>query len=148
MIADDTPTDPYADRYWVHYSVYGADLDVDSLLAEAQPSCGFEIWRTGDAEGRGRPALTSGVWINVIETGERQELIQEVGAFLDEEAAFLRAASARTGEKIWSVLGCRMWVYAKVPSGLWLQQPIVRRLAELGVDWEVNAYPCEDLDGP
>lgn len=141
--------DPYDDRYWLHYSVYGAALDVDALLAICRPRGEFfRVWHKGDGEGRARPTATSGIQIDVFETGVRAEVPPAILRFLEEEQVFLTQAALHTGPSIWSVLSCRMWVYAKVPSGIWLEQPVLQALAALGVGWEVTGYPCVDLEGP
>jgi hypothetical protein len=140
--------DPYDDRYGLLYSVYGAALDVDALLAASRPRGEFSIWHKGDGEGRPRPTATSGVQIDVIETGVRAEVAPAILRFLEEERAFLKQAALFTGPSIWSMLSCRMWIYAKVPSGIWLEPPVLQALAALGIGWEVTGYPCADRDGP
>jgi hypothetical protein len=140
--------DPYDDRYSLHYSVYGAGLDVDSLLAAHRPRGEFEVWHKGDAEGRARPAATAGVRMDILETGVRAEVAPGILRFLEAERVFLKEAALRTGPSVWSVISCRMWVYAKVPSGLLLEQRVLEALASSGVGWEITGYPCADLDGP
>ena len=52
---EDEAADPYADRYGVSYSIYG-DVDVDALLAIAQPCAPFRSGGRATPAGRGRIA--------------------------------------------------------------------------------------------
>jgi hypothetical protein len=106
------------------------------------------VWHRGDTEGRVQPAITSGVAIDVIETGARAEVAPAIMRFLEEEREFLAEAARHAVPGTWSVLSCRMWVYAKVPTGIWLEPPLLQELAALSVGWEVTGYPSIDLDGP
>ncbi len=136
------------DRYGVQYSLYGADLDVDALLSRGRPKAEARVWHRGEAAGRGKPAATSGLQIQLVETGRAGEVRDAVARFLADEIAFLAATTTNTGPGVLSVISCRMWVYAKVPTGIWLEQALMHRMAELGIGWEVTGYPCVELDGP
>ena len=140
------PDDPYRDRYGASYSIYG-DLDVDALLAVARPRSPFEVWRKGEAVSRsGRTAKSSGVTIDICE--DRDEIEPAVVRFVLEERAFLRAAAQLASPTVWSVLTCRMWVYAAVPSQVFLSNAAARQVADAGVDLVVVGYPCADHEGP
>jgi hypothetical protein len=138
--------DPYADRYGASYSIYGT-FDVDALLAAVTPRSPFDVWRKGDVRSsRGRTARSSGVRIDICE--DRDGLEPAVVRFLLEERAFLAAAAKLASPTVWSVLTCRMWVYAAVPSQVFMSNAAARQIASAGVDLVVVGYPCADHEGP
>src|SRR4051812_15743762 len=138
---EDEAADPYADRYGASYSIYG-DVDVDALLAIARPWAPCRVWRKGDATGRGRAAKTSGVTIDIGE--DRSTIEAAVLRFLLEERAFLTAAARFASPTTWSLLTCRMWVYAAVPSQVVLAPTTIAQLAFAHVSLEVVGYPSGD----
>src|SRR3954453_8613290 len=111
---EDAAADPYADRNGTNCSIYGT-FDVNALLAAATPRSPFDVWRKGDVRSsRGRTAKSSGVTIDICE--DRQDIEPAVLRFLLAERAFLTVAARFASATTWSVLTCRMWVYAAVPS--------------------------------
>ncbi len=143
---EDQAADPFADRYGASYSIYG-DVDVDALLAIAQPCAPFRVWRKGDPAGDGRvTARTAGVTIDICEDRDRVE--PAVLRFLLEERPFLTAAARLVSPTTWSLLTCRMWVYAAVPSQVVLAPTTIAQLAAARVGFEVVGYPCSDRPGP
>ena len=142
---EDMAGDPYADRYGASYSIYG-DVDVDALLAIAKPWAPWKVWRKGDPAGRGRTAKTAGLTIEI--GGDRQSIEAAVLRFLMEERAFLTAAEGFASPTTWSLLTCRMSVYAEVPSQVVLAPTTIAQLAAARVALEVVGYPCPDHPGP
>jgi hypothetical protein len=140
--------DAYGDRYGVQYSIYGRDLQLDSLLASRRPSMGARVWRSGDERGPGRLAKTSGVSIQVVVCATPAEVVSAIEAFVTSEETFLRAAADHVTATTLSVLSCAMWVYAAVPSTVALPVQLMARLAELSIEWSVTGYPCADKTGP
>jgi len=138
--------DPYRDRYGASYSLYG-DVDVDAVLAIAKPWAPFTVWRKGDALPLGgRVATTAGVTIDICEDRERVE--PGVLRFLLEERPFLTAAARLVSPTIRSVLTCRMWVSAGVPSQVALSATALTQLAAARIELEVVGYPSSDHPGP
>jgi len=68
--------------------------------------------------------------------------------FLLEERPFLTAAARLVSPTTWSLLTCRMWVYAAVPSQVVLAPTTIAQLAAARVGFEVVGYPCSDRPGP
>ena len=132
------------DRYLVQYNLYGDPLDIDALLAQSQPSAQYEAWHKGDARGPARQAKSSGIRLEVIEGDRPDAIVSAVDAFLERETVFLTHAARYTSETVYSVLSCAMWVYANVPTTIWLPSLTARRMSELGIGWEVTGYPCSD----
>jgi hypothetical protein len=117
------------------------------LLAVAQPSAPFEVWRKSEPVGGGRrTAKTAGVTIDICD--DRASVEPAVLRFLMEERAFLTAAARFVSPTSWSLLTCRMWVYAAVPSQVVLAPTTVVQLAAARVALEVVGYPCADHPGP
>jgi hypothetical protein len=137
--------DPYADRYGASYSIYG-DADVDALLAVARPWAPFRVWRKGESAGGGRVAKTAGVTIDISEDGRSVE--PAVLRFLMEERVFLAAAARIVSPDTRSVLTCRMWVNAAVPSQVVLSATTIAQLAAARVELEVVGYPAPVIPVP
>jgi hypothetical protein len=140
-----TAAHPYADRYGASYSVYG-DVDVDALLSVVKPWAPFRVWRKGDPVAGGRVAATAGVAIDIGEDRDRVE--PAILRFLLEERVFLTAASKLVSHGVRSVVTCRMWVYATLPSQVTLSPTALTQLAAARVELEVVGYPCADHPHP
>ena len=132
------------DQYALNYAIYGHDFDVDAVLAEARPHSEMKLWRKGDTAGRTKAAASSGIEIQILETNDPRRLAQATEEFLEKEVIFLHVAGRHTREKIWSVLGCRIFVYSAVQGKIWLPPRVLKSLGELGIELDVNAYPCSD----
>jgi hypothetical protein len=131
-------------RQTTHYSVYGRTLDVDALLAVAQPVGPFGVWRRGEENAIRHRAVTSGIDIQISRGRSIAAMGRAVLSFLEREERFLKAASRVTGPKVFSILSTGLFVHAYEPVNVYLPAHILRRLGRAGVDWGVSAYPCSD----
>ena len=127
-----------AARYGANYSIYGA-LDLDALLAEARPRSSFEAWRRGERGPSGIVAKSAGLTIAIAE--HERSVEAAVRRFLAKERVFLAVAAGYASRRVWNMLSCRMWVYAKEESLVFLSRDTVRLIAEAGVDLVVPGYP-------
>ena len=146
MATHDAPRRSRFAQYTLRYTVYGCDLDADDLISEARPQSEFMVWRKGDELKPGEPMDTSGIGIQFFSTNDNRNLGSAIEAFLEKEDCFLRASGKRTGKSLWSILSCRIFVYSATQGKLWLAPSILARLGELGVEFEVDAYPCSDRE--
>lgn len=131
-------------RFTTHYSLYGATLDVDALLARAKPKRRAEVWRRGEASLLGKKHVTSGVQIQLSEGRSTAALHREIKAFLEGEQLFLRAAARVAGPKTWSLISTGLFVHAAGPVTLFLPPDLMKLAARRGVGWSITGYPCSD----
>lgn len=131
------------ERFSAHYRISGPLLDVDALLAAASPAGPHDHWRRGAPLDDGRPALTSGVQIEIGDYDDGDALTEALEAFLDTDAAFVAAARRFANDDVLCVLACAVWVYPEEPATLSLPPELLARLAEAGVLVEVSGYPVD-----
>jgi hypothetical protein len=128
-------------KYLVIYSAYGATLDMDALLAVAQPRRAHEVWHVGDGRAVGPVTKTAGVSVELGEFATPAEVIEVVRGWVGDEEAFLAAVARHAGPDVHSVLSCAMNVYAFLPTSIALPPELLMRLGKLRVEWAVTGYP-------
>ena len=131
-------------RFSTHYSIYGARLNVDDLLARAKPRSAYRLWRRGEPNAGGNKAVTSGVQVHLWEGTSVGALHRAVVRFLEREHRFLSVAGKMTGPKVISTFSTALFVHAIQPVTLSLPPGVMARLVRSGVGWSATGYPCSD----
>jgi hypothetical protein len=147
-----TPRDSVAalgDRFSTHYSIWGAKLDLDRLLADARPRTKYDVWRRGDATALETPALTAGLRIEVFDGSSAGALEAAVKRFLKREAGFLQAARSRARSTDHSGLTTVISVGSseEIPIGLELSASLLDVIAKARVTWTVTVSVFADGTG-
>jgi hypothetical protein len=127
--------------------VFGRELDVAALLAEASPRQEYETWSAADPPGEFRMAETAGVACRIAVGLMSIEVVVLTDRFLEAEKEFLRATARRKAEQIWSVLYCETFATVDNPSSLYFPVQTLRQLAELDVDLWCSALSRADVVG-
>ena len=141
---------PYPpDRFTTSYSIWGAKLNVDRLLAESPPHSVYEVWRRGDPNPLGGGCLTSGLHIQLFHGWSKTDLHDAIRRFLKLDAPFLRAARRRTRGGTVSQLSATVFVGEdeELPTSLELPPLLLRSVATVGLPWNVSVWVCRNQEG-
>lgn len=149
MIPRHSARSPIEHRFTTHYSIWGARLDIDRLLAQARPRTEHEVWRRGDATALDTPAVTAGLTIEMFCGRSAAALEAAIKSFLKHEARFLRAARsrARSGNHSGLTTVISVGSSEEIPVGLELSASLLSLMAKAGVTWTVTASVFADGTG-
>ncbi len=132
------------DQFVTDFSVSGATLDVDRLLALASSPSNYTVVRRGDLTEFGE-AHQSHIQLCVFSGGSRASLEQAIEEFLRREARMLDALGRDATEDVAVELDTTMFVRSKtVPVGVRLSADLLQKIGAAGVKWSVLGVPCDE----